>query len=296
MTRKTRSFAGAAIALALLVALLAIPSVRAAAVNFLGLFRVQQIQVVTFNPANLPEDFESRMMDFENLISNSATFTSEGDPVLDVDQDQASALAGFEVHFPAGEQDFQASYQPGGQVEFVVDLKLWQGLMESLGQEAVDFPKSMDGETVTVHIPNSVTYLSGDCARQAPEVAEAPAFEGGSCTMLVQLPSPTIEAPPGLPLDRVGRAFLEILGLSAAEAEQFSRQIDWSTTLVVPVPQNADVREVTVNGVPGTLFAGRHGPFHSHQLMWVQDGIVYAFSMDGEATPAEVIAAAESLQ
>jgi hypothetical protein len=294
--KKPRSLAGAAIALVLMVALFAIPSVRAAAVNFLGLFRVQQIEVVSFNPANLPQDFEGRLVDFENLVSNTATFTSEGEPVMGIDQDQASELAGFAVRFPAGEQSFEASYQPAGQAEFVIDLALWQGLLESLGQPDVDFPPALDGETVTVLIPNSVTYLSGECAAAQPQTEQGMRFDRRTCTMLVQLPSPTIEAPPGLPLDRVGQAFLEILGLSAEEAEQFSRQIDWSTTLVVPVPQDADVREVSVNGVPATLFSGQHGPYSSYQLMWVQGGIVYALSMDGEYAAADVLAAAESLR
>ena len=46
-------WAGLAV-LVVLAGLLFIPQVRATAENFLGLFRVQNIQVLQFNPANLP--------------------------------------------------------------------------------------------------------------------------------------------------------------------------------------------------------------------------------------------------
>ena len=94
----------------------------------------------------------------------------------------------------------------------------------------------------------------------------------------------------------MGQLFLEMLGLSEAEAEQFSRRIDWSTTLVVPVPQHADVRDVQVNGSDGTLFVTNYVDRASYQLMWVEGGIVYALSMDGAYSVADVIGLAESLR
>ena len=70
--------------------------------------------------------------------------------------------------------------------------------------------------------------------------------------------------------------------MSPEEAAAFSSQVDWATTLVVPVPQGADYRSVTVDGVNGVLledtYAGGNARF---TLLWVKDGMFYALSGEG---------------
>jgi hypothetical protein len=84
--------------------------------------------------------------------------------------------------------------------------------------------------------------------------------------------------------------------MSAADAHTFCQTVDWSSTLVVPVPLNgSSFRTVPVDGVNGTLVeAAARGKFQGHYtLLWVKNGIVYA--VDGAGSADRALAAAESL-
>jgi hypothetical protein len=85
--------------------------------------------------------------------------------------------------------------------------------------------------------------------------------------------------------------------MSAAEADAFCKTVDWSSTLVIPVPQSggSSYRTIPVDGVNGTLievpphdnFIGRYA------LIWVKNGMVY--SLGGKGTSSRALAAVESL-
>jgi hypothetical protein len=82
-----------------------------------------------------------------------------------------------------------------------------------------------------------------------------------------------------------------VLGLSPEEAASFSKNVDWSTTLVVPVPQGADYHEVTVDSVPGIVLEDLNGGgVNQFTLIWVKDGILHALTGDGTASAAVRIA------
>jgi hypothetical protein len=84
--------------------------------------------------------------------------------------------------------------------------------------------------------------------------------------------------------------------MSAADAHAFCQTVDWSSTLVVPVPLNgSSFRTVPVDGVNGTLVEmAARGKFPGHYtLLWVKNGIVYA--IDGAGSADRAIAAVESL-
>jgi hypothetical protein len=81
-------------------------------------------------------------------------------------------------------------------------------------------------------------------------------------------------------------------GMSSDAARTFSQAVDWTSTLVVPVPNDAQTREVTVDGVKGYLvsrsWGGQELPY---TLLWVKDGIVYGLSAFGNPDDALTLAA-----
>jgi hypothetical protein len=106
----------------------------------------------------------------------------------------------------------------------------------------------------------------------------------------MQMPSPTIEAKPGLDLQQVGIAYLELLGMSPEQAAQFSQNVDWTTTLVIPMPTNAaEYSTVSVDGVDATLMTSKSGATPQYALIWVKDGMLYFLTGPGdEATAMQV--------
>ena len=73
-----------------------------------------------------------------------------------------------------------------------------------------------------------------------------------------------------------------MLGLSPAEAQRISENLDWTSTIVLPIPTAlSDFREVTVAGEQGVLLGPwRHDGESTGQptLLWQKDGIVYVLS------------------
>lgn len=270
--------------------LLTVPSFRAAAVDFLGLFRVQQIEVVEFNPANLPQNMESGFRDLEQVLADEFTVEESGDPIDAADAAEASKLAGFNVVLPTGlTAPTQLTVQPATTASFTVDLALWQSLLEEMGRTDLVLPKDLDGETITFFADRSVTFVAGDCSIPQDKYEER-AFADRDCTVFIQTPSPRIDAPPTLPIDELGQTALRFLGMSAEDAASFSEKVDWATTLIIPVPSGSDYQEVSVQGVTGTIFFSPYSQGGSYHLMWVKDGIVYALSGQGDVTAALALA------
>ncbi len=114
------------------------------------------------------------------------------------------------------------------------------------------------------------------------------------CTMLVQLPSPTVDAPPSLDMVAMGSAMFQFLGIPADQANQLSQRIDWTSTLVLPIPQGGEVQyeDVHVDGVTGTLLmeTGKN----SYDLIWVKNGILYG--LHGPGGKDQAIKMASSLK
>ena len=281
---------GASLVTALTLAFSFAP-VRAWAVGFLGLFRVQRIAVLEIDPANLERysslnDFGPRI---ESFFAETAVVTGGGEAQT-VDSPQAAMqAAGYAIRLPAAlGQPSQLLVQPGVNIALQVDLARAQAILDEVGRSDLRLPKTLDGETVTFDIPTSVTALY-DC----PKVEEAKGDTYSSqCVAFAQLPSPTIQAPDDLDVAALGRTLLEFTGMSPEQALKFSQSVDWTTTLVVPVPaaEWLTYADVTVDGVTGTLISDTYEGASSSRyiLIWVREGMLYSLTGQGASANAAV--------
>jgi hypothetical protein len=291
-------FAWAAVGvLAILAIALLFPSVRAVANSFLGLFRVQQITLIPVDSGDMPDRLAASKQ-LESLMSDEANFEDVGEYQVVQDAAQASELAGIPVRLPADlGQPAQIEVQPGGKMSMTIDLPRIQAVLEEIGRSDIQLPPEIDGAQVSVEIPVAVQASFGDCNYEAGEFDpdQSPQLPR-DCTTLLQAASPEINAPPGLDIARLGQAFLEVMGMPPEKAAEFSQSVDWSNTLVIPVPRNiGSFKEVTVDGVPGKLVWDRYQPDEpQYMLMWVKDGVVYGLSGQGEKE--EALQIANSLQ
>jgi len=278
--------------LAILVVALTIPSVGAIANSFLGLFRVQQVAFIPVNPGDLPERLSSSSQ-FEAMLSQNLQVVESGKAQDVATVAEAGQLAGFTVRLPA-QLEKQASLfvQPAASATFNVDLKRIQAILTEVGRSDIQLPADLDGAAVSIELPAAVTAQYGSC-KMDPKAARQPGFDPDmpamaaqtDCTTLVQMPSPSISAPPGLDVAALGQAYLQVLGMSPEEAASFAKNVDWTTTLVVPVPTHgATYQEVTVDGVTGALI--QQNGDSGYLLFWVKDGMVYALNGQGDAQTA----------
>ena len=112
---------------------------------------------------------------------------------------------------------------------------------------------------------------------------------------LAQGISPDVALPDGVDLAELGEAALRLLGMEASQAQALSESIDWSTTLVFPIPTDVDqVRQITIDGTDGLLI-GEQG--YGNWSLYLQDGErFYVMTFDGNFDELDVISIAESVR
>ncbi len=97
------------------------------------------------------------------------------------------------------------------------------------------------------------------------------------CVILAEIPSPTVNAPANVDVAQLAQIGLEFTGMTPEQAAAYTRTIDWTSTLVVPIPRNAATyQQVNVDGVTGTLIQRPTDDAADFVLIWVKNGIVYS--------------------
>jgi len=284
--------------IAVLAISMSFPQVRAIASRFLELFRVERITAVQvgIDLGELPGEMEELFTALQPLLGDQIRVEELVEPVEVQDAAEASALAGFPVRLPAGlGGPRRMIHQPAKTVHFVIERDRWQALLDEMGYDDFVIPESADGSQVTIHIPDTVAALYGECAPVEDEemrLREQPE----DCTILVQSHNPSVEVPPELDLNRMGEIFLEVLGMSPEDAAEFSSRVDWLTTLVIPVPQGAAYHNVpNVDGVSGIALEDPTAAGASrYTLVWLKDGLLYGLA--GVADIGEATRVANSLR
>lgn len=294
----------AAAALALIV-ITSVPATRALADQFLSLFRVQRVAVV-------PIDFTGMQQltgqgpigqQISQLLSTSITITQKpGNPLDAADAAQASQLAGFNVRLPQGKTASQITVMNASAFAFKIDRTKAQALLDEAGRGDLLLPASIDGQDISVKIPAGVSAAYGTCPTPKDgdserEIgSESSGYRYAECILFAQIPSPIVSAPAEVNVAQLAQIGLEFTGMSREEAAAFTASVDWTSTLVIPIPRNAATyQQVNVDGVTGTLIersSDEDGPQFS--LVWVKDGIIYAITgLNGD--PALAIQMANSL-
>lgn len=288
---KRRPFWAALTVIVVVALALSLPTVQAWASDFLSLFRVQRVQVISFNPDNAEEArdlLESNEALIKEVLKDNLEVEKDGDLQVVDSIDEATEAAGFIPRLPVNKDDLQLAVRPGMQGVLTIDQPEFQTLIEAIELD-LDLPESLNGQTVTVTVPAAVIAADGCDIRESESEDELhrPAQDmPKDCTVLVQLPSPEIDSPEELDIQQVGEAFLKYAGLSEDEARSLSERIDWTTTLVLPIPNSGDVkyREVQVDGVTGTLLQPVDEDYY--MLVWVKDGRLYGLSGPGDMETA----------
>ena len=114
------------------------------------------------------------------------------------------------------------------------------------------------------------------------------------CIIFTQMPSPVVNTPDGLDMAQLAQIGLEFSGMTKEEAAAFTATVDWTSTLVVPIPRNAATyQDVSVDGVTGKLIQHDSEYAKEYMLLWVKDGMVYSITGSGsDSSSALKIAAA----
>ncbi|HSM55167.1 MAG TPA: hypothetical protein VK879_03350 [Candidatus Sulfomarinibacteraceae bacterium] len=273
MLRRRYAFA-TVLVLALVVVAVALPPVRAAASDFLGLFRVQKFAAISVSPAQL-QRLEN--LAEQGLYPGELEMIEEPGPHRPVSGlDEAHLVTGWQPQtataLPAPDQVFVSD---GGSGRLTVDVQSARAIVQAAGVDPQLLPESLDGAVVDVTIYPAVQQVWDDGL------------------MLVETESPQVDYPDDVNPEQLGEALLQVLGMTPGEARRLAQQIDWNSTLVFPVPENvATFNETTVGGNSALALSSVDGEESS--LLWQQDNVL--FFLVGERSVAELREIAESVR
>ena len=274
-------FAAAACAVAVVIALFAIPSVRVSAESFLELFRVRRFAAVQFKESRF-ETLRSLGEDKESLVfDRTEKVVDPGRPRYVSSRDAASREVGYAVSapgfLPGGLATDSIFVQGEGEVRLMVSEQKLRSLLQRLDVNDVQVPSGLDGRWIEVRKPPMVMQTF-----RSPR--------GNRTTTLLQAKSPEVSVPSGWDVERLVEIGLRVLGLDQGEARRIARSTDWRSTLLIPIPMNASTfRQVTVHGQQGLMITvtdrkdGRRR--ESALLLWSEGDRVFCLqsSMSGPA-------------
>jgi hypothetical protein len=270
-----RVFAACLTLVLVVVALMAFPSVRAAASDFLGLFRVQKFAPISVSP--------EQMAVLEQLGEQGAapgefvTVKDPGEPLSVGTVEAAETLTGLDLMQMKGQDnpiDVYVTDDASGYL--LVDLAGARAILTAAGVDPMLLPDSLDGATINVTAFDSVQQI----------------YQNGVTFM--QTPSPIVVYPENLDATVLGEAMLQVMGTEPESARQIAQSIDWTSTLLLPIPQDfATYRDVSVRGSAGVLLQPID-PEAEPAVVWQQDGMVYM--MTGPVGADELLRLANTIR
>ncbi len=265
-TSQGRFRLGSALAALLLIIAFSFPGVRVTASELLSLFRVQNFAAVSISPEQLA--VLEQVAD-SGVAPGEITFIDEPGDVTKVDS-LAEAAAAADLNrirtVPRLGMPNEMFVIDGGTARLDIDLEGARGILEAVGADPMLLPDSLDGESVHATVPAGVEQVWYDEVR------------------FYQSESPLVEYPDGLDAAPLGEALLRVLGLSADEASRLAQEIDWTSTLLLPIPTDfASYSEVTINGTSGIAITSLDGS--GSAIVWQEDGVLYM--LNGETLSVE---------
>lgn len=304
--RRLRPAWGALALVGAVAVFLSVAPARTFAERILAMLRVKRITAVSVYPVSTETQTDQRTAKMlSQLISDNTVVTEDaGKPQPQASAAAASKVVGFEVR-TIGQLGAPQKIMVNGEAGFQMTLNRgrMQAILQETGRSDIQLPAAIDGALVAVHIPRTVMTAYGNCpehrmrrhgpaSQQQPQDPSKQSQTEDNCIVLIQAPSPTVSVPPNLNISQLAEAALQLAGMSPSEAHSFCQTVDWSSTLVVPVPGNiGSYQTVDVDGVSGTLVSLPKEQRYS--LFWVKSGIIYA--MNGHGDPNQALNLAASL-
>lgn len=275
--RVLRPILAGALVLALLVGVFSFAPSRALARQFLSLFRVQRFAAIQVNPD------EARMEEIDQALGDTL-FVGEPETVADEPTvvvgsiEEARDAAGFDARLPEYRPSPVQRIEVKGRTEIVMRFRR-EGLEMMLQLAEMDpsqLPADFQEGEVRGVIPSMVHIDMGD-------------------SEIVQAYGASLDYPDGIDPRLIGEASLRLLGVPAEDAQRFTEAIDWTSTLMLPVPADiAEFREVDIAGEQAIVLTPRERSHGEQITLLVQRGDV-VYVIGSSRSTETVIQMAESL-
>ena len=262
----------------LMIATYAVAPTQTFARQLLGVFRVRKFAVIRVSPDQAALDQVAEDLVEKLFVQEPEAVVDE--PLVTVGSiEQARELAGFDARMP--------SYLPGGGA---VEI-------EVKGRTEYEITFTREGIVAMLQVAEMDTDLVPDGWDEATARIVMPVgvSVANDTIQVVQVLNPSVEYPEGLSPSMVGEAGLRILGVAPAEAARIASTIDWTSTLVLPIPTDiGEFTELAISGADAVLVRPReYDGTNAASIVFEKDGVVYVVS--GQVASEQLVQVAESM-
>jgi hypothetical protein len=269
LTRRQRRALVGVLAAIIVVGALSLAPVRAWASEFLGIFRVERFVVATVDVDRFEELDE--ILSEEDFMGDFEVLQEPSEPIEVATLEEATGHIGFQPRTltagSLGEPSIEVVEQ--GAVRVTPDVEAIRMIFTAMELDPELIPDNVDGQPFTITLPAGVLQTWEQ-------------DEGHPPIGLLQFTSPEVDVPNDVDVAALGEAMLQLFGMTPEEAERMSQTIDWTTTMVLPIPEGlVRVQEINIDGTTGLLFVSGWREYDGYEyhhrdvaLLWQRDGIV----------------------
>ncbi len=304
---------GAVTLVAILGLVLSLSPVGSLADQLFKTFRVQQFQAVAVHVpqmSSLPQMHGGDMGDVtpEQLTQLQALLAPLGTPTTNATQDtarevadQAAARDFLATHgsklfapksVPAAFSGLTPHYGVADPTSSTYTLNVqtaqqYIAFANSPELSALPWPQGVDQLTFGLDTPAAVATIYGDEAtKQGFGIVQMSVLDSD-----VPGAGPQLTLPAELDVNAFRAALLALPGLPADTVAHVKAVKDWERTLIIPVPEDATSKNVTIKGNAGLLILDGEG--RGSLLLWQQDGMLFA--VGGTLSEADIMAIANGM-
>ena len=254
-------------------------TMRSALSTAISLTPASSVAVLKLDRRLLPGRLsESQAQMFSQILTDSVEqLKRPADNWKPATLEEAEQLAGFPIRLLRDRFDEpKIEVVDSESLAFNVDRVRVEQMIDIIGGTDVDIPTRLDGARVRVDIFKAVEASYGDC--WPPSDPEH--VEWTNCLELRQGPTPSVVSTPEIDLGEIAELGLQVAGMSPDEAAAIRRNLDWTSTLVIPMFEDqGEQEEVDVDGVRGVLMTGLHRPRSNrpdaYLVVWMKFGMTY---------------------
>ncbi|MFZ5647676.1 MAG: zf-HC2 domain-containing protein [Bacillota bacterium] len=264
MMLKKVATAAAAVAL---VGLLAFSPVSGMASDFLTIFRVEKVKVISITPEEMAQ-MDKLMregaggVNIKNFGKIEVRGKQEEKPVT---VEEAGKSIDFDLKIPAvaGYSKPELKKLSGFSVTLTLDVNNVNSVLKSLGS-GERLPDELNGKEFTLEVPPAII---ADYSGAAGKI------------VLSQSRGPSVRTSAGVDVKAIRQALLSIPALPESLRRQLAAVDDWQHTAMIPL-KSGQYTEVTVNGAGGVFIRGDGGQNSAGVLVWQKNGVIYVLAGD----------------
>lgn len=271
MSKKTKYIASAAAALVLCTGLLTVNPVRAAASDFLKLFRVQDVKAVSINADDL-QKMSNLFQNGKGNVNISDMLKMKADSSGQekaVNNPTAEAIKGLSkdaklLKLPEGYNYRYASIEPKKDITIELNVKKANDFLGYLGEKS-RFSENVGGKPFIIHTGNVLNYSITNGSK-----------DDRSYINVIQMDTPSYEVPDGVDF----KGFISTVVSMNIMPENLKNQLmgigDLASTIPFPYDEQREVKQdINVNGQNAIFIHGKDANSKEFRICFKENNKLY---------------------